>query len=445
MEKDWRTEDRMKRGPFFWLNLAALWTLLYLFTIQSIAVLGSRLPFHRPWIYAVCGLMILLAHAAFFRWLKDREVNRRVFLSLLFVWGSCEVFVRILQRNQPFTEDVYRKPKPYVEFVGTPNGEFTIDYATMGEPGQGKDTYKINSMGFRFEGELSKNKPKTEYRVFVLGGSTVFNGYPLSHSIPGLIEDLFKQDGFSNVKVYNFGVVGFVSGQELALLTHTLVDYHPDLVIVYDGGNDVYQPLQYDPRPGYPCNFISYEAGNQHLSRNAPIMQLFDSLLFKSSFFRLVFSRGLHNALVSLESVRQECGYGSPEWEAQVASAYINNHGKMARLGEAFGFRLFSFLQPMIYFNPEYRSHPVRGKSPAALYVTRVYDQIRPQLTQLDQSQVGRPKRAFFTDFSDLLKSHPASVFWDIIHIRYEGNRYIAENIYRTVRKNLPKETFQRS
>jgi lysophospholipase L1-like esterase len=433
----------MKRGPFFWLNLAALWTLLYLLSIQIMATVAARLPFHRPWIYLACVIMIVLANAAFFRWMKDPRINRRVFFSGLFIWASCEIFVRVLQRNQPFTEDVYRKPKPYVEFVGTPNGEFTIDYETMGEPRKGRETFKINPMGFRFEGTLTKEKSRREYRVFVLGGSTVFNGYPLSHSIPGILEELFKQDGFSNVRVYNFGVVGFVSGQELALLTHTLVDYHPDLVIVYDGGNDVYQPLQYDPRPGYPCNFISYEAGNQHLSRNAPITQLFNSLLFKSSFFRLVFSRGLHNALVSLESVRQECGYGSPEWESQIASAYVNNLSKMARLGEGFDFRLFTFLQPMIYFNPEYMRHPVRGKSPAALYVNRVYERIRPQLLELDQLQAGRAHRAFFHDFSDLLRTHPPTVFWDIIHIRYEGNRFVAENIYRMLKEKLPKDTFK--
>ena len=88
----------------------------------------------------------------------------------------------------------------------------------------------------------------------------MFNGAPLEKTIPGQIESELRNRGFSGAKVYNFGIVAAVSGQELALLTHLLVDYAPDFVISYGGGNDLHSPYQYDPRPGFP-NLLHYCSG----------------------------------------------------------------------------------------------------------------------------------------------------------------------------------------
>src|SRR5437899_12585594 len=96
-----------------------------------------------------------------------------------------------------------------------------------------------------------------EYRIIVLGGSTAFAGFPLSNSIAGQLESLFHQDGIETVRVYNWGVPGYISGQELSLLAHKVLD--PDLVIAYDGANDAFLPYFADPRPYYPFVFIEYE------------------------------------------------------------------------------------------------------------------------------------------------------------------------------------------
>src|SRR5262245_29915389 len=116
--------------------------------------------------------------------------------------------------------------------------------------------YRLNSLGFRIERPLHKSKPEGELRVFVLGGSTVFHGAPLAKTIPGQVETELRRIGLNGARVYNFGVVSAVSGQALAVVTHLLADYAPDVVIFYGGGNDIVQPYQFDPRPGFPIDFV---------------------------------------------------------------------------------------------------------------------------------------------------------------------------------------------
>jgi hypothetical protein len=87
-----------------------------------------------------------------------------------------------------------------------------------------------------FEGEL---------RIFVIGGSTVFNGAPLEKTIrPDRIR---TTDAVSRAKV-SLGIVA-VSGQELALLTHLLVDYAPDFVISWWRQRS-HSPYQYESTSG---------------------------------------------------------------------------------------------------------------------------------------------------------------------------------------------------
>ena len=149
---------------------------------------------------------------------------------------------------------------PYYMFTGAP-GSTSKMLPSQGGASDADNIYTLSQQGFRAELPLTKSKPGNELRIFVLGGSTVFNGAPLPKSIPGQIGSELRQRGFSGATAYNFGVVSSVSGQDLALLTHLFADYSPSLVISYGGGNDIISPYQYDPRPGFPTTLLRFKSG----------------------------------------------------------------------------------------------------------------------------------------------------------------------------------------
>src|SRR5579862_2605935 len=141
-----------------------------------------------------------------------------------------------------FPKEVYFEPHPYTMFGGT------LDPEVQAANG-------LNTLGYR--GPIpAMPKPAGEFRIAVLGGSTVLNGDP---PLPALLESLFQQAGRTDVRVYNFGVAASILRMDLARFVFQVASYAPDLVIFYGGGNDIGMPFQADPRPGNPPNFLAYE------------------------------------------------------------------------------------------------------------------------------------------------------------------------------------------
>ncbi|MDB3956848.1 SGNH/GDSL hydrolase family protein [Candidatus Nitrosopelagicus sp.] len=109
-------------------------------------------------------------------------------------------------------------------------------------PNQDFGTISINSLGFRGE-EFDVNKDESVFRIFMLGGSTVFGTGASSNSqtIPAQLEkklDLLFLD--QRIEVINGGISGANSKSEKMFVQETIFDYSPDLIIIYDGWNDAW-------------------------------------------------------------------------------------------------------------------------------------------------------------------------------------------------------------
>jgi len=112
------------------------------------------------------------------------------------------------------------------------------------EPNQHMKTVNINNEGFRGP-EIQKEKPEDTYRIFMVGGSTTFSYGTTSdqNTIPARLQEKFNQVNLEKrVEVINAGVNGYTSNDDMNLVKNKLVHYDPDLVIVFDGSNDIFRP-----------------------------------------------------------------------------------------------------------------------------------------------------------------------------------------------------------
>ena len=108
-------------------------------------------------------------------------------------------------------------------------------------PSQSLDSITINSLGFRGS-EFSEITPSNTYRVFMVGGSTMFGAGATSDesTIPGYLQQFLNEIDFGfNLEVINAGIQGADSNTEYNLMEQKLITFYPDLVIVYDGWNDL--------------------------------------------------------------------------------------------------------------------------------------------------------------------------------------------------------------
>jgi hypothetical protein len=100
---------------------------------------------------------------------------------------------------------------------------------------------KINSLGFRDPREYAVDKPAGAYRILVLGDSVTFgHGAIYDATYPYLLEQRLRQwRSAVDWQVWNLGVPGYNTSQELAYLQRVGPLYRPDLVIVGFFENDL--------------------------------------------------------------------------------------------------------------------------------------------------------------------------------------------------------------
>ena len=99
---------------------------------------------------------------------------------------------------------------------------------------------KFNSNGFRGE-EFSEEKPSNVYRIFMVGGSTMLGAETSNDTtISSILQNMFdSEDLDTEIEIINSGISGGNTLSELELIKSKLVKYEPDLIIMYDGWNDL--------------------------------------------------------------------------------------------------------------------------------------------------------------------------------------------------------------
>lgn len=299
-----------------------------------------------------------------------------------------------------------RRPAPYVMFGGVPWGE------------------GLNRLGYRGP-DPRVPKAGGEIRVFLVGGSTVFNGEP---PIATLMEGEFATRGWNQVRVYNYGVLSAVSGMELTRIVHEIVDLEPDLVVMYDGANDYHHPRHWDPRPGYPFNFVAYES-NPLIESDVHSYPSWLMFAYGSNLFRVLAPALFTERFASLRQLRDSVGWGAEEWKDSIATIYVRNLVKARVVSEAFGARFVAFFQPTLYFKRQLTTEETAFINDEERdFALQMRERIRRRMAAAS-AQTG----AHLVDLSDAFAQTTTWVFTDRTHVRQSAKRPIAEEMVQHI------------
>jgi lysophospholipase L1-like esterase len=153
------------------------------------------------------------------------EIGARLWLNYLATpeqYDRYVLFTSIDPKQFAFT------PHPYLSYYPTPNYR--------------KGLTSHNSLGYR-DDEFSLEKPSGVYRIVALGGSSTYDVSIEDNAgtFTAQLERLLKEDySYGNVEVINAGVPGYNSWEILVNLEFRVLDLDPDLIIIYEGTNDVH-------------------------------------------------------------------------------------------------------------------------------------------------------------------------------------------------------------
>jgi hypothetical protein len=317
----------------------------------------------------------------------------------------------------------HRYPAPFVEFTGRPHGWHADGNVPNGD--------LLDAWGFPNAAPPSARKPDDEIRIFVLGDSTMSLGPKLSSTVPALLESALRNGGLPTARVYNFGVVSASAMQMVMLLLHRLVDYQPDLVIACNGGIDLVNARENDPRPSHPFHFFMIEELHAHAfdpSRGGPIRSR-DEFLWRSAAHQL--------------TLRAQVGWGSPAWEERGVAAYLESVDRLGKLASGCELDIALLLEPMAAARRRPTQAEIDLLKPQTFdYYRRQYQRLRARLFAPERPRASA--RLTVHDADDAFDGEPGAVFEDWMHYNAAGRRLMVAYMADIVRARLAGRAAER-
>lgn len=281
--------------------------------------------------------------------------------------------------------------------------------------------------------EPKKDLKAPPRRIFTLGGSTtdplILQNAPSigPDNWPKLLRDQCN-DHETACQVYNGGVGGFSSSQELFKLIRDVTPLDPDVVISLNGVNETYhcQDTDHPLVNSYTIDLMHsiFDADNPKHGRTYVDPFLFPNTMYLVRHFKVRYftddGKGDDRAYFGVKNIKSP----AQVWETNVRMM----HG----IAKSMGFEYQVFLQPLIGFgqytpNETERSWgPESGKDPNYWScVTQVFSAAR---------KICREELDFCTDITDVFANHGSGLYHDNRHPNAKGNRIMAEAIFKDLR-----------
>jgi lysophospholipase L1-like esterase len=374
-------------------------------------------------------MMGLKKISRFYKQLSILVLNTILLFLCLELLSSCTL--RLLDRQneahwlQTQASSSYYADKSWAETYWREHNALTTVYepyvAWRSAPFQG-ETIQIDAEGFRVT-------PGSEccegaYVVFVLGGSAVWgHGVPDWSTIPAYLQQELAQQLPKPVCVRNLGEKAFVSTQGLLTLERQLQQGNiPDLVIFYDGVNDV------------AATFASGEAGSHlDVQRMRSILSQEVTLaqwLRTTASFQLL-QRGVQKVGLLSSGEGGETAVSPNEITrlAQLtADTYHTNYEIVTALVGQYDFETYFFWQPVI----------VMGNKPLTAAEQAIYDSVSPDFVQwyrasYQQVETMAAEYDHMWYWANIFDTETELLWLDLVHVTPEANELIAKKMAVTI------------
>ena len=288
-------------------------------------------------------------------------------------------------------------------------------------PNQELNTININSEGFR-GGEFSELKEENTYRIFVVGGSTILGNSATSDdtTIPGWLQNYFnRSDNSQNIQVINAGIGGSFSFTEMNFIKNELINYEPDLFVIYGGWNDIVRPRSVQNEDSGDYNLAT------QILRNFVVKNDFiqiPGLLFKHYNFYKFSTMDVYKVFDD-DGMNEKTQLWGERWT------------EICKLGSEKDFDVIIALQPLvgtgnkiltdeeiIYFKKYDHEHLIPN-----------YERYGIELESLDKVCTES------IDLRNVFDDEIRTMFHDSGHVGDEGNKIIAKKIFDIISPKIQK------
>ena len=316
-----------------------------------------------------------------------------------------------LSQPEPYKNAIYFSEEFINESFAQPGG-YELDKETGGVKPNNYSGKYFNVVNNR---RLTVNlNSKTKRKLYIFGGSTIYNSeVPDDLTIASQLASFIPSDlGF---EVVNMGVTSVHSTQQFARLRMEVKLEPDDIVVFYDGVNDVLQRIVYENQEGFM--YGSPKNGNflralHFIARYSAIAQLLINIMADNprDFSQELLDLSIDKYLETLIAVR----------------AYV----------EAKDADFYHFLQPTLFTKTplnDYESLLIEKGSP--IVPTQVQIALEVSYPVIKERLASYSFSTSLTYAFDGLSDSP---YLDFCHVNHIGNYIIAHEIWKIIGKKFP-------
>jgi len=370
----------------------------------------------------------------FFKFIRDAWLIAGItFLILLLIEIGFTIYFRFNPQNdkQPIADsyqsadwlEEYNKEfdacstedwHPYVYWRRKP---YTGKYINVNDKGLRKTIYTIDD----------EVKEKPIKKIFMFGGSTMWgSGVRDEFTIPSLVGSGLAKLTI-HAEVTNFGESGYVSTQEMTELFLQLREGNiPDLVVFYDGANDVFSAYQ-QGKAGIPQNENNREKEfNAIRSKKRSLMVFLESLKTLST---VKFIIGL------IQPEMKPLPYSGSEIQKlakETIEVYLKNNTTINLWAKEYGFKVVYYWQPTIFSKPELSDFEKKEAEKYGFIKDIVH------AADVHTSNIkAEMESSVFYNISDIFRNESKPIFIDYCHVSEYGNSVIADKMVKDLVNEL--------
>jgi hypothetical protein len=258
--------------------------------------------------------------------------------------------------------------------------------------------------------------------IWFFGGSTMYSGSSSdADTIPSIISKKINLDK-KNYFVENFGVGGLDLHYEVSNFFNLLrfSKNKPELVIFYDGYNDIFNKLNHGGE-FFIFNFsqsLIYDQNNFH-----KFIYYFSEFL---SDYSVVFKNTLGKKIRRFNINRLNEKKNKYTLD-EIAYDYIKSIEYANNIAEDHNINVYFFLQPAAFSR----------KNPLGIETKFHNSEKSDQARQIYKKIKNNIKIVNFYDISDVFDNYLDQYFYDYAHLSRKGNEIVSDKIYEVIKKSI--------
>jgi lysophospholipase L1-like esterase len=366
------------------------------------------------------------------KWITNISLS---IFSVLFILGGCEVIFRIYDANRGLTIRDHQFQTSNSGYVKHPH--IGIVHRV---PWNWENDIVINHLGFRGVTPESIEKTDGAYRIICIGGSTTFGVVAEDETYPVQLSNILNDEVEGRtIEVINAGVSSYTTVESLINLELRLLDYQPNMIVIYHAIND----LRGNWIPNFKSDYThytkswEYETTSEYLAKFEDVG---DSFLEENSVFYWIVRNRLQNWVLSrIINTHPDNYITEPVREFKTAKPFKRNILNMIAIAKLHGIEvvLSSFALNLSKDWPDEKKQKYFieqnpfNMSPNSIDET--IDGIEAHNTVI--REIAGATNVIFVDNGGIIPADE-SLFTDAMHPNAAGNALLARNIADVIKKN---------